>query len=459
MERKTIKRITASVLLVSVIASVTGCLKPTGRLACHMTQKETESVSETEFRLLDKPWEQYAGDKDKNYDYLKDKVCLGKEYGALVYGKPCFVNMLPEGYDGGKGEIVFLYFSSKTSQTEEHLITFDNYDDLKKKLRAEIDAEIKEGYQQVPANENYDTIIALYDALMAGKTEVVDQSIIDEYCEYYFQGNTSSAENSMYWDFDEAQVSKIRDSIHEYHFYDEELDQKFTVHVTTPPSYDASKSYPALVLTDAVWRFNDVASLFDAMEKGEAAPQFIITIGFEYDTDGWDNKVRANVFCDHKKEFLDFITDNMMPYLNRTYGFDTDDSTLFGHSQGGVFTHYAAFNYDRYENKPFKNYIIGSPTFWTPYFTDVSDYEEYMDEYGYFGRNKTYDRNLFITAGDQEDSDYEEYYGDNDSTLEGVNHLKERLDGHKVTTYKVRIYSSHHYQYVPGMLLEYVAGK
>ena len=102
MERKTIKRITASVLLVSVIASVTGCLKPTGRLACHMTQKETESVSETEFRLLDKPWEQYARDKDKKYDYLNDKVCLGKEYGALVYGKPCFVNMLPEGYDGGK---------------------------------------------------------------------------------------------------------------------------------------------------------------------------------------------------------------------------------------------------------------------------------------------------------------------------------------------------------------------
>ncbi|MDR9829541.1 hypothetical protein RCJ22_28545, partial [Vibrio sp. FNV 38] len=127
-------------------------------------------------------------------------------------------------------------------------------------------------------------------AIMAGKTEVIDQSLIDEYCEYFFQGNTSSAEDGMYWDFDEAQVSKIRDSIHEYHFYDEELDQKFTVHVTTPPSYDASKRYPALVLTDAVWRFNDVAALFDAMEKGEAAPQFIITIGFEYDTDGWDNK-------------------------------------------------------------------------------------------------------------------------------------------------------------------------
>ena len=77
-------------------------------------------------------------------------------------------------------------------------------------------------------------------------------------------------------------------------------------------------------------------------------------------------------------------------------------------------------------------------------------------EYGYFSRNKSYDRNLFITAGDMEDEDYEEYYGDNDSTLEGVEHLKERLTEHGVSTYQVKIYNSHHYQYVPEMLTEYI---
>jgi predicted alpha/beta superfamily hydrolase len=147
----------------------------------------------------------------------------------------------------------------------------------------------------------------------------------------------------------------------------------------------------------------------------------------------------------------------MMPYLSGIYRFDHDGSTLFGHSQGGVFTHFAAFNYDRYENRPFAKYIIGSPTFWTPYFTCVSNYEEYKNEYGYFDRNDSYDRELFITAGDSEDEDYREYYGDNDSTLEGVEHLKERLDGHGVT-YKTKIYKSNHYQYVSGMLVEYAAG-
>jgi predicted alpha/beta superfamily hydrolase len=263
----------------------------------------------------------------------------------------------------------------------------------------------------------------------------------------------------MYWEMDEEKVAAIQDHISEYHLYDEELDMGFTVHVIIPPVYEEDRSYPALVMTDAVWRFNDVTSMYDAMSKGKAGPQILVTIGFEYDVDGWDNEVRGNILCNHKKEFLDFITDNLMRYLGSVYNFDYDNSTLFGHSQGGVFTHYAAFNYDLYENKPFKNYIIGSPTFWTPYFTCVSDYNDYKNEYGYFDRNESYDRNLFITAGDEEDEDYEEYYGDNDSTLEGVENLRKRLDGAGVTTYGVKIYNSNHFQYVPEMLLEYIKSK
>ncbi len=66
---------------------------------------------------------------------------------------------------------------------------------------------------------------------------------------------------------------------------------------------------------------------------------------------------------------------------------------------------------------------------------------------------------LVVTAGDMEDEDYEEYYGDNESTLEGVEHLKDRLTEHGVTTFQVKIYNSHHYQYVPEMLDEYICSK
>ncbi|SCW60009.1 Putative esterase [Ruminococcaceae bacterium YRB3002] len=456
-------------MTVSVLASLTACAGATETeqtdgtentvLVNHMTPREIEESKETEFQLLDKPWENASGGTDSNpYAGYKDKILLGSEYGAIIHGNPVFNALPPKDYDGGSGTVVFQHFNMDSGEIAEEEIVFSDYEDLKIKLRAEFDEEIANGVPAVPIDNDYADLISLYDAVIAGNVEIISQDDLKQYMEYFYENAGAEDEEVQYWEMDDSKVAVIRDNISEYHIYDEELDIRFVVHVTTPPSYDADKAYPALVMTDAVWRFNDVPALYEAMANGQADPQLLITIGFEYDMASWDNEVRGNILCDHKKEFLDFITDNLMPYLSEKYRFDSSGSTLFGHSQGGVFTHYAAFNFDRYENRPFARYIIASPTFWTPYFTDVSDYGEYKNEYGYFDRNTTYDRELFIAAGDQEDADYQEYYGDNDSTLEGVDHLKERLDGHGVTTYQVKIYSSHHYQYVGQMLLEYVKG-
>ena len=262
----------------------------------------------------------------------------------------------------------------------------------------------------------------------------------------------------MYWEFDEEQVRQIEDHIREFHFFDRELQKNYVIHVITPPSYDPDRSYGALVMTDAVWRFNDVYSLYTEMEQGRAEEKILVTIGQDYRIDPWDNEVRANEFCLNMREFLDFITDNMMPYLSEQYNIDTSVSCLFGHSQGGIFTHYAAFNSDLYENQPFSEYIIGSPAFWTPYFTDTEYFDGYKDEYGYFDRNDTFDKFLYLTGGTLEDADYEEYYGDNDSTLQGLSNLAERLDSHEVTSYVMRLYESNHYMYIPQMLIDYAEG-
>ncbi len=450
-----------------------------GKLVNRMTEKEAGMARETEFQLLDKPWEKAAdsdssddnadaktddntdGNREYTEDYssLSKKICYCEGIGAIVYGEPVFNALPPKDYAGGAGKAIFLHIDPKSSETFTEEIEYDNLNDAKAKFRAEYDEDIAGGYPKVPADEAYNSLITLYDAVVSGDYELIEEDYLDKYMDFYYGSFEETDSDSMYWEMDEEKVAAIQDHISEYHLYDEELDMGFTVHVIIPPAYEEDRSYPALVMTDAVWRFNDVTSMYDAMSKGEAGPQILVTIGFEYDVDGWDNEVRGNILCDHKKEFLDFITDNLMPYLGSVYNFDYDNSTLFGHSQGGVFTHYAAFNYDLYENKPFKNYIIGSPTFWTPYFTCVSDYNDYKNEYGYFDRNESYDRNLFITAGDEEDEDYEEYYGDNDSTLEGVEKLRKRLDDAGVTTYGVKIYNSHHFQYVPEMLLEYIKSK
>ena len=63
---------------------------------------------------------------------------------------------------------------------------------------------------------------------------------------------------------------------------------------------------------------------------------------------------------------------------------------------------------------------------------------------------------IFLCAGSLEDPDYEHYYREgDDTTLEGVAKLKERFEAHGVN-FTHKLYESHHYQYIPEMLVEYL---
>ncbi len=257
------------------------------------------------------------------------------------------------------------------------------------------------------------------------------------------------------WEIDHDATVEIAEFVSEISIYDEELDTNFIVHVTLPHDYDSEKTYPAYVLTDGVWRFGNHPELRKEMENGKASDVLLVSIGYDYSINGMDDENRVKYFSKNNKEFLDFITDNLMPYLGEQYNIDFGNSTLYGHSLGGTFTHYAVFNSDRYENQPFGNYIIGSPVFWSPGFLPYSNASEYRTEYGYFDRNETLDKRIFICAGEDEDPVYEEYYGNNDSTLEGVENLTKRLESYGFTNFECKLYpDSGHYEFIPEMLKE-----
>ena len=480
-----------------------GTEQPSG-LVNYMSAAELEASEQTELILLDDPWNDYlappAGsatdtDIDERYadidfyntvaieiwtkddylayadeylegdfrdQYIADVNSWPDDYrgveGTIVNGEMYFDLFPPLDYDGGAGSTYSIHYFPATNENSYYDIEFSDYEECKHKIRSDLDLAVEEGcLTEEQADRKYEDLVLLYDSVIDGTVQLLASGTTMYYLyeQDSFRGNDTLTD-SMYWEFDHDEVGSISESITEYHLWDEELDSRFVVHVTTPPSYDPSVSYPVMTLTDAVWRFGDVYSLYKDMEEGRADPAILITVGFFYDTDSWDNDVRSHVFCDKKKEFLDFLTDNMMPFIAERYNLDLSRSVLFGHSQGGVFSHYAAFNYDLYENRPFSSYIIGSPTFWTPYFTCVDDWADYQDEYGFWDRNDTYEASILITGGELEDEDYEEYYCGNESTIEGIQSLAGRLDSHGVTSYEVRLYDSHHYQYVPQMLLEYL---
>lgn len=515
MQRKcVIKRNALVFLLILLLFNLGACgstnlfeknsstVKESHVLVNKMNHAELSSVEQTEFQLLDNPWAEakYENLPDAPVDGFYDDIIYGfktkeelireaeeeqtegvdrasllREYHALPDGYKEICGVIVEGrfyfsffpevdYDGGKGETYAYFYDVAANEGKTDLLKFEDFDEFKEVLRKDIDDRLKDGWiDEDQVDTTYNDIIALYKAVIAKKAIGISSDAFDQCLDFFYEhgGELMALEDDMAftWELDKTAVEAITDYVKEYHFFDDELHMGFTVHVITPPDYDSSRAYPALVLTDAVWRFNDVAKLRNEMANGKANPYVMITVGFEYDIDGWSNDNRAEIFCRNRKGFLDFLTDNMMPYLADEYSLNFKESVLFGHSQGGVFAHYAAFNSDLYENQPFGKYIIGSPAFWTPYFTDQPDFEAYKNDYGYFERRSTMNKELFLTGGDDEDKDYEEYYGVNDSTLEGLLHLKERLDSHGITSYSYKIYEGNHYMYIPEMLIDFTEEK
>lgn len=361
-------------------------------------------------------------------------------------------------YDGGRFEFAlsFINEDGETVQETRSFDSFEEYLDWIRKNDAEngyCDEEIEQDILRIEiANEalkNGD-----YEALPEGTVDITDSSL-------YFTQTKESGDYRDKWEYDRDAVEAIRDSIDEISIYDEELDKEFIVHVTLPPNYGKDKTYPVFLLTDGIWRFGNHTELRKVMEDGEAAPVILVSIWYSYNVNDPDGNIRYNDLVIDRDKLLDFITDNLMPYLGENYNIDYAHSTLYGHSDGGVFAHNALFKSDLYENQPFGNYIIGSPALWGLY--NYNDYynissDDAVNDYGYFDRNEKLDKSVFLCAGALEDPDYADSYNGHDTTLEGVAKLKERLESHSADlTYK--LYDSHHYQYIPEMLIEFLKAK
>jgi predicted alpha/beta superfamily hydrolase len=93
--------------------------------------------------------------------------------------------------------------------------------------------------------------------------------------------------------------------------------------------------------------------------------------------------------------FLDFLTDQVMPLINRAYRTDSFDQGLAGASGGGMFAAYALFA------KPgaFQEYIIGSPSLNTGNFLIFKMEEEYA------AQHDDLPASVYISAGGAETDD------------------------------------------------------
>ncbi|HBI53100.1 MAG TPA: hypothetical protein DDX72_10035 [Ruminococcaceae bacterium] len=375
---------------------------------------------------------------EEEFNEIKDEAADYSYRGALIDGV-AYTGYIPEdGYDGG-----YLYIDEGFS--------FDSKEEFfdSRRKNCEEDGMDKAGTECFVKQTEL-----VFDAVInATYTTIPDRY---ERFDMPFNNSDPFADFRSSWEYDAEALSEIKDQIDEYLVYDEQLGLEFLVHVTMPPDYNAAQSYPVFFMTDGVWRLNDHAALYKAMEQGEAADVILVSLAYDYYINGTEDPFRDNLLIKEREKLLDFICDDLMPYLGENYNIDYADSTLFGHSMGGVFSHCACFKSDLYENQPFFRYIVGSPAFFNLYGLD-SDYDadSAMSEYGYFDRNEVLKKKIFICGGSLEDPDYSGAYHGHDSLLKGLEKLNERISAQKADlTYK--LFESHHYQYVPGMLLEFL---
>ena len=371
------------------------------------------------------------------YNEMIESASGSESEAVLVNGIECTDYIPDTGYDGGAfsdGERDYAdmqeYFDTLSEMYEEWGYSLSDRVDLVRLVKGAFEALVNGTMTELPPR------YASFERL---------NRYVDPKADYRSK-----------WTLSSANIDYVRDHTDEYLIFDEELATLFTVYVTVPPEYDKDRAYPVLFMTDAVWRLNDHAELYKAMERGEAEDVILVSLGYNYNIDGTDDYVRFMHLIADRRLLLGFVTDNVMPYLCENYSIDCGASTLFGHSMAGVFSHVALLESDKYENQPFGRYIIASPAFWNLY----SDYpgidaESMENDYGYFDRNEALGKSVFLCGGALEDPDYSSQYNGHDSTLTGLEKLRDRLVSHGADV-DYKLYDSHHYQYVPDMLVEYL---
>lgn len=188
--------------------------------------------------------------------------------------------------------------------------------------------------------------------------------------------------------------------IKEIEIYDEEIGDRFIVHVSLPPNYDETKRYPLVLMTDGIWRLSDHPELRKLMFSGEIENIILASVGYP---NGYDYfAIRERDLLRQPDLYLQFLTENLMPYLYDNFRVDTAQTALTGHSYGGYWGLYALFHSDTMGKDIFKYYYIGSPSFQASTNSVViKDFENRFSQ-----RKKTLDCYVYITVGGDEESSF-----------------------------------------------------
>jgi predicted alpha/beta superfamily hydrolase len=168
-----------------------------------------------------------------------------------------------------------------------------------------------------------------------------------------------NAQNSKNVNIPGTQVQKIFSEINK---------QEYILHINLPRFYDdTTKDYPVVYLLDSQWDFPLVSAIYGEQYYDGFLPDLII-VGITWGgknpnadilraRDFTPTDIHQNNPTGNAEKFLEFISRELIPFIENNYRGSKTDRTLMGSSLGGLFTLYTLFT--QYEI--FNKYVLTSP--------------------------------------------------------------------------------------------------
>ena len=186
-------------------------------------------------------------------------------------------------------------------------------------------------------------------------------------------------------------------------FASNRMGDNFLIKIFLPKSYDSEHRYPVVYQLDGNKQGKLMAGIGQELVN-QAAIDPVIVVGIGYPkgknrrsrdytptkTDHYDYSGGANTY-------YQFLTSELIPWVEGKYRSDSTMRILSGHSLGGLFSTYALFQNERY----FQGVIAASPSYW------YDDGHMIDQESAFDPANETA---LYITVGGLEDLHMNLYY-------------------------------------------------
>lgn len=184
--------------------------------------------------------------------------------------------------------------------------------------------------------------------------------------------------------------------------------KEYDIYIKLPRGYyESKKQYPILVLTDARYAFPLVSSIYRRLKFSKKINEIII-VGISYakresfgisrtrdytptfspnEPNGYSKEARLN--SGQADNFIMFMKNELIPYLDNNYKVDLNQKAFAGHSFGGLLANYIMISYP----ETFDYYMSGSPSLW---YHDKSIFEI---EKKYAQNNSDLKANLYMGIG------------------------------------------------------------